>query len=212
MEGSANLTTIYEGDFSVIVPGVTQLNPPLLLLPSWRADESVYQELFWRLYLEEFVPILFVRPRDWDDVLKGFSRVREFFSEGLRRFGVWVWGEGKGALWAFRLAKEFLGDVKGVVVDSALSEDKRDIEDLLRDLRKPHLIFHPQFDSEFPFSEMERMFAMCPAHAKKLLLVPGARGGDVVLKGGDLYVRTIAEFINPRIGRWKTGKKRRGEV
>ena len=185
----------------------SEVTPSLWLLPSEETESGLYESLARKFWLENFTVFLFPPEGQWEDLRDGFEASKSFLKARGRFLSFWIWGEGRGVLWALRLAHEFSSDVAGLILDSLRPEDKAEAAEYLKNLRKPHLVLHPQLDPRFPFTEAERMFILSPAHGKKLLLMPGMRRGETLVKGGDLYIRTIIEFINPRVGRWARAQK-----
>ncbi|QJA05905.1 aminopeptidase [Thermosulfurimonas marina] len=204
MAGSASIERLEAGGifFKVFFP--PRPSPGLLLLPESRS--STVESLAEKLLLEEFSVVLPESFPGYTEILTAFEDLRSNSPVKSRVLQWWVWGEGRGGLWALRLSRDLGAEIRGLILDSLRAEDREEASGLLSALRKPHLLFHPQLEDSFPFPEAERMFTLSPAHAKKLLLLPGMRRGEVLLKSPDLYVQTIAEFVNPRAGRWRRKK------
>ncbi len=180
-------------------------SPGLLLFPAGWHPEEVYLTLAQKLWLENWsVFWTFERFTGHENLL--FEFLWSLLEETSPRPILWVWGEGPGIVPALKLALEF-PQISGVILDTFLAEQREEIKGYLSQLRKPHLILHPQEDPSLTFTEAEKMFMLSPAHAKKFLLVPGARAGETLVKGGDLYIHTLLDFIHPRIRRWKRVKK-----
>ncbi len=209
MEGSSHIEEKGLGPLKLRFYSPVEPSPPLILLPSGESDPELYEALAEKLYLERFTAVLFPWATSWEAVKEAFIALRNLLRQKGRLSSLWIWGEGQGALWALRLSQSFSSEVSGLILDSFRWSDREEIMSLLRELRKPHLILHPQRDPSFPFTEAERIFILSPAHAKKLLLMPGMNRGETLRKGGDLYVQTLTEFINPRIGRWWRERKTR---
>ncbi|MBX6422467.1 alpha/beta hydrolase [Thermosulfurimonas sp. F29] len=198
MEGSSHIELFEKAGFRLRILCPAKVAPFLLLIPGGESSPEVIEILAQKLFLEDFQVALATWLEDYEKFRNG---LREFLKK--RNFTeIWIWGEGRGALFGLRLALDLPGEVRGLILDGFQPEDREEIAALLPGLHKPHLILHPQLDEKLPFTEVERLFILSPAHAKKLLLVPGMRRGEVLRREADLYVRTIAEFINPRTGRW----------
>jgi len=198
MEGSPHLEFFEKGDFRLCIFRTPAEAPFLLLIPDREAPQEVVEALAQKLFLEEFQVALATSPESYEAFRRGFE-------EFLARWPtprLWIWGEGQGALFGLKLALDFPVEVQGLILDGFRAGDRKEVAALLSRLRKPHLILHPQLEETLPFTEVERLFILSPAHAKKLLLVPGMRRGEVLRRQPDLYAETIAEFINPRSGRW----------
>ena len=205
MAGSAHIGRVSAGGlaFQTYLPAGPA--PGLLLLPE--VLSSVVETLAEKLLLEEFAVFLPATLPSYAELFEAFEELRANPTIKSQVLQWWIWGEGRGGLWALRLSKSLTSEVRGLILDSLRAEDREEAASLLSELRKPHLLFHPQLEEAFPFPEAERMFTLSPAHAKKLLLLPGMKRGEVLLKSADLYVQTLAEFINPRAGRWRRQKK-----
>lgn len=207
MEGPTHIEELALNGLTIRIYLTLEVAPPLLLLPSGENNFALYESLAKKFWLENFTVFLFPPEGEWEDLRIGFKKLKNFLKDRGRLLSFWVWGEGKGTLWALKLAHNFSTDIAGLVLDSLRPEDKTEAAEYLKSLRKPYLMLHPQLDSTFPFTEAERMFILSPAHAKKLLLMPGMQRGETIVKGGDLYIQTITEFINPRVGRWARERK-----
>jgi len=210
MEGPTHIEELgLEKGLTIRIYFSLKMAPPLLLLPSGDNEPALYESLAQKFWLENFTVCLFPPEGEWEDLRAGFEALKALLRDRGRLLNFWIWGQGEGALWALRLAYKFPSDIAGLVLDSLRSEDRTEVAEYLKTLRKPHLILHPQLDPAFPFTEAERMFTLSPAHAKKFLLMPGIKRGETLVKGGDLYIQTVTEFINPRVGRWARASKAR---
>ncbi len=200
MEGSSHLRTLTLENLVLHLLSPRTPSPLLFLLPE--EPQPLHRELSQKFLLEGFATLL---PETFDpETLRSlFSSILELLKrEKVFYSSLWLWGEGEGALLALRLALEYPSEVAGLVLDSFRAQAREALKELFPSLRKPYLLFHPQLAEDFPFTQMERMFTLSPGQAKKLLLVPGMRRGEVLHKSMDLYVQTVTEFINPRAGRF----------
>jgi hypothetical protein len=59
------------------------------------------------------------------------------------------------------------------------------------------LIIHAQFDHIIDFSQGEVLYNLCPSADKDLLMIPGANHNDIFIKGFDMYLNSLKNFLLP---------------
>lgn len=70
--------------------------------------------------------------------------------------------------------------------------------DKIRHWNKPLLIIHAQFDHIIDFSQGEALHNLCPSGDKTLLMIPGANHNDIFIKGFDMYLNSLKNFLIPQ--------------
>ena len=70
--------------------------------------------------------------------------------------------------------------------------------DKIRHWNKPLLIIHAQFDHIIDFSEGEALYNLCSSTDKDLLMIPGANHNDIFIKGFDMYLNSLKNFLIPQ--------------
>ena len=65
----------------------------------------------------------------------------------------------------------------------------------IRQVKKPTLIIHGEYDRILPVTEGQELFQNSGAQDKKLLIIPGADHNDVMIVDQDLYFSTIDKFV-----------------
>ncbi|WP_321495467.1 alpha/beta hydrolase [uncultured Desulfobacter sp.] len=70
--------------------------------------------------------------------------------------------------------------------------------DKIRKWNKPLLIIHALFDHIISFSQGEALYNLCPCADKKLLMIPGANHNDIFIKGFDMYLNSLKNFLMPQ--------------
>jgi Hydrolases of the alpha/beta superfamily len=69
--------------------------------------------------------------------------------------------------------------------------------DKIKHWNKPLLIIHAQFDHIIDFSQGEVLYNLCPSADKDLLMIPGANHNDIFIKGFDMYLNSLKNFLLP---------------
>lgn len=69
--------------------------------------------------------------------------------------------------------------------------------DKIRKWHGPILIIHAEFDHIIPFSDGQALFEACgsPKDKKRLIKIPGANHNDIFMRGMDLYMEGIRQFV-----------------
>jgi len=70
--------------------------------------------------------------------------------------------------------------------------------DKIKHWNKPLLIIHAQFDHIIDFSQGEALYSLCPSADKDLLMIPGANHNDIFIKGFDMYLNSLKNFLIPQ--------------
>ncbi|WP_020589994.1 alpha/beta hydrolase [Desulfobacter curvatus] len=67
--------------------------------------------------------------------------------------------------------------------------------DKIKYWHKPLLIIHAQFDHIIDFSQAEALYSLCPSADKDLLMISGANHNDIFIKGFDMYLNRLTDFL-----------------
>ncbi len=151
------------------------------------------------------------------DALKVFDFLDNFLVQRGRQGLIGLLGRSLGAGVALRVAVDRVPRVAALFLDSPIingldwltqrgfstNQDYFDILTLLKEWRKPLLIFQAQLDEEVSLPQAEKLLIFSPARNKKLLIMPGYRRHETIERGGALYAETIAELLNRLAGRFR---------
>jgi pimeloyl-ACP methyl ester carboxylesterase len=66
--------------------------------------------------------------------------------------------------------------------------------DKIRQLVKPLLIIHAEFDHIIPYAEGQTLYKACPSTQKTLLTVPGADHNNILSAGFEEYMKAVARL------------------
>jgi len=61
--------------------------------------------------------------------------------------------------------------------------------------KSPTLIIHAEYDHIIPFTDGEALFNACGSEKKTLIKIPGANHNDIFIRGMNLYMESIKEFL-----------------
>jgi hypothetical protein len=93
----------------------------------------------------------------------------------------------------FRRLWDYLGITKK---EAILSEESLFLNKVkIRQVHKPTLIIHGEYDQIIPIREGEELYGNSGAQDKRLLIIPGADHNDVMTVKQSLYFDTIEKFI-----------------
>jgi len=151
---------------------------------------------------------------DAHTVFKGFKEIIE--EEDFQK-SLFIMGRSLGSMPAMELAFNYQDEIRGLIVESGTSSNFRGLWDYLgitkkeaalseespflnkvkiKQVHKPTLIIHGEFDQVISIKEGEELYQNSGAEDKKLLIIPGADHNDVMVVKQNLYFDTIETFIN----------------
>lgn len=146
-------------------------------------------------------------------IFKGFKEIikREAFKESL-----FVMGRSLGSIPAIELAFNYQDELCGLIIESGAANNFRQLWNYLgipekkkilgeeslflnkvkiRQVHKPTLIIHGEYDQIIPVKEGAELYQSSGAQDKRILIIPGAGHNDVMMMKQGLYFDTIEEFI-----------------
>lgn len=150
---------------------------------------------------------------DAHKVFAGFKEIirKEGFKESL-----FLMGRSLGSLAATELAFHYQDEIHGLIIESGMSTNFRRLwnylgitinesilgEDSLflnkvkiRQVRKPTLIIHGEYDQIISVKEGEELYQCSGARDKRILIVPEADHNDIMAVEQSLYFDTIDDFV-----------------
>jgi len=146
-------------------------------------------------------------------IFKGLKEI--IGKEGFNR-SLFVMGRSLGSTPAIELAFNYQDEIAGLIVESGsannfrrlwgylgvtgqeavLSEESPFLNKVkIRQVRKPTLIIHGEYDQLISVTEGEELYQNSGAQDKRILIIPGADHNDVMIVKQSLYFDTIEEFI-----------------
>jgi hypothetical protein len=151
---------------------------------------------------------------DAHTIFKGFNEIIE--KEGFKG-SLFIMGRSLGSIPAMELAFNYQDDIRGLIIESGTASNFRRLWDYLgitkkeailseeslflnkvkiRQVHKPTLIIHGEYDQIIPIREGEELYGNSGAQDKRILIIPGADHNDVMIVKQSLYFDTIEKFIN----------------
>jgi len=151
---------------------------------------------------------------DAHTIFKGFNEIID--KEGFKR-SLFIMGRSLGSMPAVELAFNYQDDIRGLIIESGTASNFRRLWDYLgitkkvdilseeslflnkvkiRQVHKPTLIIHGEYDQIIPIGEGEELYQNSGARDKRLLIIPKADHNDVMMVKQSLYFDTIEKFIN----------------
>jgi hypothetical protein len=150
---------------------------------------------------------------DAHTIFEGFKGVIE-----RRGFNgsIFVMGRSLGSIPAVEVAFSHQDDIRGLIVESGMANNFRRLWEGLgsaeegtplserspflnkvkvRQVRKPTLVIHGEYDELIPVGEGEELYQNSGADEKRILIVPGAGHNDLMMVNPGLYFDTIDEFV-----------------
>ena len=150
---------------------------------------------------------------DAHPIFEGFKEIikNEGFKESL-----FLMGRSLGSIPAIELAFNHQGEIQGLIIESGTANNFRRLFNLLgisdrdailseeslflnkvkiRQVLKPTLIIHGEYDQIISVREGEELAQNSAAQDKRLLIIPGADHNDIMLVNQSLYFDTIEEFV-----------------
>ncbi len=172
------------------------------------------------------VPTVTAMLQDTDII---FQKLISWLEEKGYSGPLFAMGRSLGSASAIHLTEMHQGTIKGLVIESGFGDtlpltktlgietEGTDIkeEDCFRNCEKiaditiPTLILHGARDTMIPATYAEKLQACCGARAKQFLIIPGAEHNTMITTGGDLYFKTIKDFIDKTSGVTKWQYRRR---
>jgi hypothetical protein len=131
-----------------------------------------------------------------------------------------VMGRSLGSASALELAGGRAANIDGLVIESGFAyaapllqllgvstaaigfreeEGFRNI-DKIKQVDKPTLIIHAEFDHIIPYSEGKALYDACPAAEKSLLTISGANHNDIFARGLSQYLEAVKQLTTKLSG------------
>jgi len=150
---------------------------------------------------------------DAHTIFKGFNEIIE--KEGFKR-SLFIMGRSLGSMPATEVAFNYQDDIRGLIIESGTANNFRRLWDYLgitkkeailseeslflnkvkiRQVHKPTLIIHGEYDQIISVKEGEELYRNSGAQDKRILIIPGADHNDVMMVKQNLYFDTIEKFI-----------------
>ncbi len=150
---------------------------------------------------------------DAHTIFKGFNEIisREGFNRSL-----FLMGRSLGSMPAIELAFNYQDEICGLIIESGAANNFRRLWNYLgitekeailseessflnkvkvRQVHKPTLIIHGEYDQIISVKEGEELYQGSGARDKRILIIPGADHNDVMMVKPSLYFGTIEEFV-----------------
>ncbi len=150
---------------------------------------------------------------DTHPIFRGF---REIISREGFRDSVFVMGRSLGSTPAIETALNYQDKIRGLIVESGAANNFRRLRDYagisgvevgpgeespylnkvkIRQIKKPTLIIHSEYDQIISVSEGKELHRNSGAKDKKILIIPGAGHNDIMMVDQGTYFNTIEGFI-----------------
>jgi hypothetical protein len=150
---------------------------------------------------------------DAHTIFKGFREVIE--KEGFRN-SLFLMGRSLGSMPAIELAFNYQDEIRGLIIESGTANNFRRLWNYLettekeavlseeslflnkvkiRQVHKPTLIIHGEYDQIVSIKEGEELYRNSGAQDKRILIIPGADHNDVMIAKQSLYFDTIDKFV-----------------
>ena len=150
---------------------------------------------------------------DAHTIFKGFTEIIE--KEGFKE-SLFLMGRSLGSIPAVELAFNYQDEINGLIVESGTSNNFRRLLDSvgiikneailgeeslflnkvkIRQVRKPTLIIHGEYDQIISIEEGEELYQNSGTQDKQILIIPEADHNDVMMVNQSLYFDTIEEFV-----------------
>jgi len=149
---------------------------------------------------------------DTHPIFRGFKEViRE---EGFDN-SIFLMGRSLGSIPAIELGFNYQNEIRGLIVESGSANNFRRLRDYagvaegttideespflnkvkVRQITKPTLIIHGEYDQIMPVSEGKELYENSGAEDKRILIIPGAGHNDLMLMGQRSYFDTVEDFV-----------------
>jgi len=150
---------------------------------------------------------------DTHPIFKGFKEVIK--KEGFRD-SIFVMGRSLGSVPAIEVAFNYQDEIRGLIVESGSANNSRRLRDYagtteritldeespflnkvkVRQITKPTLIIHGEYDQIMPVSEGKELYRSSGAENKRILIIPGAGHNDLMVMSQVTYFDTVGDFVN----------------
>ena len=155
---------------------------------------------------------------DAHTIFKGF---REVIEKGGFRKSLFLMGRSLGSMPAIELAFNYQDRIRGLIIESGTANNFRRLWDYLettqgeavpgeespflnkvklRQVHRPTLIIHGEYDQIVPVEEGKELYRNSGAQDKRILIIPGADHNDIMVVKQNLYFDTIGEFVKTHGG------------
>ena len=150
---------------------------------------------------------------DAHTIFRGFKEIIE--KEGFKA-SLFLMGRSLGSVPAIELAFNYQDEIRGLVIESGTANNFRRLWNYLgitekeamlseeslflnkvkvRQVRKPTLIIHGEYDQIIPVEEGKELYHNSGAQDKRMLIIPGAGHNDIMVVDQNLYFGAIDEFV-----------------
>jgi len=154
------------------------------------------------------------------DCHKIFDWTAEWLQKSSHTGPLVVMGRSLGSASALELAGGRAANIDGLIIESGFAyaapllqllgvspaaigfreeEGFRNI-DKIKQVEKPTLIIHAEFDHIIPYSEGKALYGACPAAEKSLLTVAGANHNDIFARGLSQYLAAVKALTSKLSG------------
>ena len=146
-----------------------------------------------------------------------FVKVKQWLNDNGWLGALFVMGRSLGSLCAIEVAREYQGDLAGIIVESGSATNFRHYlgifgfipfehpvwkegknffnQEKIRFVKIPTLIIHAEHDSLVPLKEGRALFENSGAENKKLIIIPGADHNSILYEGKEQYFKGLAKFV-----------------
>jgi alpha-beta hydrolase superfamily lysophospholipase len=145
-------------------------------------------------------------------LFKGFKNTLK--KEGFKE-SYFLMGRSLGSVPALELAFHCQEEIQGLIIESGAANNFRRLwlylgitgkeatenespflnKVKIRQVRKPTLIIHGEYDQIISVTEGRELYENSGAKDKKILIIPGADHNDIMVIATDMYFDTIEEFV-----------------
>jgi len=145
-----------------------------------------------------------------------FNGFREIIGREGFRGSIFVMGRSLGSTPAIETALNYQDRIQGLIVESGSANNFRRLWEYMgtsgvevspgeenpllnkvkiRQITKPTLIIHSEYDQIIPVSEGKELYQNSGAKDRRILIIPGAGHNDIMMMAEDTYFNTIEEFV-----------------
>ena len=149
-----------------------------------------------------------------EDAHKIFSFIQEALNGEGYTGPLIIMGRSLGSAPALELAANYQDDISSLIIESGFAfalpllrllgidvdalgvseEDGLQNIDRVKQLKKPSLFIHAEFDHIIPYSDAVALHHACPAQDKRLLKIPKANHNNIFAYGLKEYMAAVKEF------------------
>ncbi len=150
---------------------------------------------------------------DAHTIFQGFTEIIE--KEGFKE-SLFIMGRSLGSMPAIELAFNYQDKICGLLIESGAANNFRRLWNYLvvpeketvlgeeglflnkvkiRQVHKPTLIIHGEYDQIISVEEGEELYQNSGAQDKRILIIPGAGHNDVMVVKQSLYFDTVEDFV-----------------